>query len=295
MYQMSRAYPYLQTELYDQYFYSTGRFVISEQDKQYIQDLGTLRVAFCDGNALLQCVRNGEVQGMAAIYFEALAEATGLQYEPVIVQSCADGVERIQRGEVDLIACAASTSSYITVGGIQFTYPYFNGSSVVVLGPSISTPPDDEDSQRFYSNTQAVLNNLRTGEMGCGRLDMYSVNYYLQKQELYESLTVDWSKRQKRFLLYRRDQPCTGKSVVHFKPVHSFRFRCADAEHVLQVHVCKSRLHAVRMAVCAPFSLTGGIYGFDPEPVPVFPLSQHQESPSGDHPHPAEAGAAVPV
>ena len=193
MYQMSRAYPYLQTELYDQYFYSTGRFVISEQDKQYIQDLGTLRVAFCDGNAPLQCVRNGEVQGMAAIYFEALAEATGLQYEPVIVQSCADGVERIQRGEVDLIACAASTSSYITVGGIQFTYPYFNGSSVVVLGPSISTPPDDEDSQRFYSNTQAVLNNLRTGEMGCGRLDMYSVNYYLQKQELYESLTVDWS------------------------------------------------------------------------------------------------------
>ena len=29
MYQMSRVYPYLQTELYDQYFYSTGRFVIS--------------------------------------------------------------------------------------------------------------------------------------------------------------------------------------------------------------------------------------------------------------------------
>lgn len=36
MYQMSRAYPYLQTDLYDEYFYSSGRFVMSEQDRQYI-------------------------------------------------------------------------------------------------------------------------------------------------------------------------------------------------------------------------------------------------------------------
>lgn len=53
LYQMSRAYPYLQTELYDEYFYSSGRFVMSEKDRQYIQDLGTLKVAFCDGNAPL--------------------------------------------------------------------------------------------------------------------------------------------------------------------------------------------------------------------------------------------------
>ena len=46
---------------------------------------------------------------MAASYFEALAEATGLQYEPVIVQSCEDGIQRIQQGQVDLIACAASS------------------------------------------------------------------------------------------------------------------------------------------------------------------------------------------
>lgn len=54
MYQMSRAYPYLQTELYDEYFYSRGLFVMSEQNRQYIQDLGTLKVAFCEGNAPLQ-------------------------------------------------------------------------------------------------------------------------------------------------------------------------------------------------------------------------------------------------
>lgn len=193
MYQMSRAYPYLQTELYDEYFYSNGRFVMSEQDREYIQDLGTLKVAFCDGNAPLQYARDGQAQGMAASYFEALAEATGLQYEPVIVQSCEDGIQRIQQGQVDLIACAASTSSYITVDGIQFTLPYYSGSSLLVWGPSGDTPSDDEDIQRFYTNTQSMLNNLRSGKIGCGRMDMYSINYYLQKQGLYDNLSVDWS------------------------------------------------------------------------------------------------------
>lgn len=193
LYQMSRAYPYLQTELYDEYFYSSGRFVMSEQDRQYIQNLGVLKVAFCDGNAPLQYVRDGQVYGMAASYFEALAEATGLQYEPVIVQSCEDGIQRIEQGQVDLIACAASTSSYITVGGIQFTSPYFSGSSLLVSGPSAAAPSDYENTQRFYTNTQAVFNRLRSGEMDYGRLDAYSINYYLQKQGLYENLSVDWS------------------------------------------------------------------------------------------------------
>lgn len=193
LYQMSRAYPYLQTELYDEYFYSTSRFVMSEQDRQYIQDLGTLQVAFCDGNAPLQDVRNGKVDGMAFSYFESLAEATGLQYQPVVVQSCEEGIELIQQGKVDLIACAASTSSYITVDGIQFTSHYYNGNSLLVSGPSSEVPEDYEMTQFFYTNTQSVFNKLRSGEMSYARLDAYSINYYLQKQGLYEDLSVDWS------------------------------------------------------------------------------------------------------
>ena len=192
MYQMGRAYPHLQTELYNEYFYSYGRFVLSEEEKQYIQDLGTLKVAFCDGNAPLQDFRDGAVTGMAAAYFEAFAQETGLQYEPVVVQSCADGIDLIEEGKLDLIACAASTSSYVAVDGIQFTLPFFSGSSLLVSGPE-AMDPSNYDTQRFYTNTQSVFNQLRTGEMGYARLDAYSVNYYLQKKELYDDLLVDWS------------------------------------------------------------------------------------------------------
>lgn len=192
LYHMNRAYPHLQTELYDEYFHSYGRFYLSESDRKYIDSLGTLQVAFCDGNAPLQMVRDGQVHGLAATYFQMFADATGLRYEPVIVESCADGIERIQAGEVDLIACAASTSSYIAVDGIQFSLPYFSGSSLLVSSPA-ATDPGDYDTQRFYTNTQKVLNTLRQNEMGYARLDAYSVNYYLQKRVLYDELTVDWS------------------------------------------------------------------------------------------------------
>ena len=192
LYNMNRAYPHLQTELYDEYFYSYGRFMLSEDDKRHIADLGTLKVAFCDGNAPLQYVKNGEVGGMAAMFFENFADATGLQYEPVIVDSCAHGIELIEAGEVDIIACAASTSSYIAVDGIQFSLPYFSGSSLLVSSPA-ATDPADYDTQRFYTNTQRVLNSLRKDEMGYARLDAYSANYYLQKKVLYDELNVDWS------------------------------------------------------------------------------------------------------
>ena len=74
---------YLQTELYDEYFYSSGPFVMLEQDRKYIQELGTLKVAFCAGNAPLQDVRDGQVQGMAASYFAALAAHA--QYDELFI------------------------------------------------------------------------------------------------------------------------------------------------------------------------------------------------------------------
>lgn len=83
---------------------------------------------------------------------------------------------------MDLIACAASTSSYIAVDGIQFTLPYFSGSSLLVSGPSGATSSDNESTQRFYTNTQSMFHKLNSGELSYGRLDAYSINYYLQKQ-----------------------------------------------------------------------------------------------------------------
>ncbi len=192
LYSMNRAYPHLQTELYDEYFYSYGNFMLSEDDKRHIAQMGTLKVAFCDGNAPLQYVKDGKVGGMAATFFEEFSEATGLQYEPVIVDSCAHGIELIEAGEVDIIACAASTSSYIAVDGIQFSLPYFSGSSLLVSSPT-ATDPANYDTQRFYTNTQKSLNSLRKGDMGYARLDAYSVNYYMQKKVLYDELKVDWS------------------------------------------------------------------------------------------------------
>ncbi len=40
LYNMDRAYPHLQTELYNEYFHSYGEFRISQSDREYISELG---------------------------------------------------------------------------------------------------------------------------------------------------------------------------------------------------------------------------------------------------------------
>ncbi len=90
LYNMDRAYPHLQVELYNEYFHSYGQFAMSNDDKEYIESLGTVKVIFCDGYAPFQYVKDGEIKGLAVSFFDEFAKKTGLKYEPIIVNSCAE-------------------------------------------------------------------------------------------------------------------------------------------------------------------------------------------------------------
>lgn len=191
LYNMDRAYPHLQVELYNEYFHSYGQFAMSNDDKEYIESLGTVKVIFCDGDAPFQYIKDGEIKGLAVSFFDEFAKKTGLKYEPIIVNSCAEGIELIEQGKADIVACAATSSAYIAVDGMQFSLPYFTGSTVLVF----SSDDDSENAERFYTNTQNVLDKMRVDEIKSARLDFYSVNYYLQKKELYDEINVNWSSK----------------------------------------------------------------------------------------------------
>lgn len=190
LYNMYKAYPHLQTELYNEYFHSYGQFVISERDKQYIKELGEIKVLFCDGNAPFQYVKDGELKGLAITFFDQFAEEIGLDYEPVIVNSCQEGIKLIEQGKADIVACAATSSAYIAADGMKFSMPYFTGSTVSV---STNKGKNTNSEEQFYTNTQYILNKMRNNSKELARLDFYSVNYYLQKKMLYDEINVNWS------------------------------------------------------------------------------------------------------
>lgn len=192
---LSRAYPHLQTELYERYFTFSDRFFLSRADKKLIQSLGTVQVLFIDGSAPFQAEKDGMPTGVAADYFQQLAEETGLQYEPVIACSYDEAISLIQQQKVDLIACASTASEILSQDGLRISLPYFRSNSVVVC-TSADVARNHSQVQSFRLNTEQSLKDLCAGQGDCLRMDAYAVNYYITKKNLGEDLYVDWANVQ---------------------------------------------------------------------------------------------------
>lgn len=189
---MNRAYPHLQTELYNRYFAGSNDFFLSSDNIQLIQDLGTVKVLFFKGNAPFQHTKKGEISGFAASYFENFSQLTGLSYEPVIADSYEEGLSLIQNGEVDIIACIPTNSELISSGNLRLSIPYFTSSNVVVCSQNTSEHNHDE-TLSVSLNAEDSLNTLGTNRHNKIRIDSYSLNYYLRKKGLYDHLYVDWT------------------------------------------------------------------------------------------------------
>ena len=189
---MSRAYPHLQDELYERYFFPTDRFYISEESKKTIQNLGTVRVLFFEGNAPFQYVRNGELDGFAYTYFKRFSQLTGFMYEPVVAKSYEEGLTLMKNGQVDIVACIPTSSDLISDFDLRLTEPYFTSNNVLVSDKAYGWQGDNHNMEVSFDAEQ-TLNKLRAGEEICARIDSYSINYYLRKKVLYDNLRVDWT------------------------------------------------------------------------------------------------------
>lgn len=192
---LSRAYPHLQTELYERYFAFSDHFFLSDADAALIQSLGTVQVLFFDGSAPFQSEKDGRPTGVAADYLQRMAEETGLQYEPVIARSYDEATALLQQQKVDLIACASTASEILSLDGLRISLPYFSSSSVAVYA-SADEAQKHRQVQSFRLNTEQALKDLSAGQSDCVRMDAYAVNYYLSKKNLGETLYVDWANVQ---------------------------------------------------------------------------------------------------
>lgn len=188
---MNRTYPHLQTELYNRYFAFKNQFFLSEDNEALIRSLGTVRVMFYDGNAPFQYMKDGQISGIAADYMKRFSEATGLQYEAVVAESFGDGLDLIDKGEVDIVACIATNSQVVSEKGLRLSLPYFTSNRVVVSAAS-TDQQGDTDELGFLMNTEAALNQLCAGDPAVYWMDSFSVNYYLRKQAIYHDIKVDW-------------------------------------------------------------------------------------------------------
>lgn len=188
---LNSTQPNLQTELYNLYFRHTDSFQLSEEHREYIRSLGTLKVLFFTGDAPYQYMKDGELTGFAVEYLKRFADITGLQYEPVIAHSREEVLQLVQQDKVDLIGCVATNSVLAPLGGIRFTVPFFNSFSVTAC--TNPAPHEHTTDLDFRIDTEAALNDIQTNEDYAMRADYYALSYYLRKEVVYDDIIVDWT------------------------------------------------------------------------------------------------------
>ena len=189
---LNLAYPNFQNELHNQYFNWEGNFRISDEGKKYIESLGTLKVLFVEGNTPIQNKGKDGPTGVAASYFEKLAEDTGLKYKVVYADDYESCVEMINSGKVDLVAAIPRNANIIEDVDLKIGLPYYTSyGSLVSSSPIVDI--DLKDVKTLTPNTEKIMYELQKDSSQAYLLDGQVVNYYLQKSSVFSRLNVEWS------------------------------------------------------------------------------------------------------
>ncbi len=186
--------PYLQANLYEKYFNANDEFILSEENRKYIESLGTIKVLLMDGNAPIQYYEK-EPKGIAVSYLEKIKEKTGLQYEIIVTQNEKECMNLIKNRKIDLILGVPSNSDIITELDLTMSLPYLDSYAILVSGNI--TDIDAVKEKKFNHNTESALKHLNKGKNIAGYLDSYCTNFYLQKSRLYKNIKMDMNESDK--------------------------------------------------------------------------------------------------
>lgn len=186
--------PYLQANLYEKYFSVKDEFVLSEDNRKYIESLGTIKVLLMDGNAPIQYY-DKEPKGIAMSYLEKIKEKTGLQYEIIVTQKEKECMDLIQKKKIDLILGVSSNSDIISKLDLNMSLPYLDSYAIWVSGKI--TDMDVVKEKKFIHNTESALKDLNKNKNTVSYLDSYCTNFYLQKSRLYKNIKMDMNDSDK--------------------------------------------------------------------------------------------------
>ena len=191
---LNSANPYFQTELHEAYFSNSNQFTISEKNKKYIESLGTVNVLMFDGNAPIQ-YDDGEPKGVSVSYLEAFKETTGLEYKIFVAENYDDFKEMMEKQDIDLVLGISTVSDLIEEWNLTLSLPYIDNPSVKVSCSANSTSSKvDKIPVKEINNTLSVLEQINTNKIIEASLDLYSVNFYLERFKRFNTIRIEPSE-----------------------------------------------------------------------------------------------------
>lgn len=153
--------PYFATNLHEKYFgMDNSKLYLSEEEIDYIENVGTLKVAMAGNKAPIQYKdkKTGEIKGLSKEVLDYISENTGLKFDIVYTDSIEECNKLIETKSVDLVAGILSyhqKQKYQDYYTTSISYLY----SPLVLVVNKSVDPRDLKNKRL-----ALLNDYEYSE-----------------------------------------------------------------------------------------------------------------------------------
>lgn len=167
--QLHETEPNLISGLHHKYFSKvTGPIVYEKEEKDYLEQAGTLEVAVLDGKVPIQKIdpKNGSAMGIAVDFLDYISGETGLEFEYIGVSDIEEYEALIRNKEIDLILAVPGTSRVSGQYGMMHTLPYMSVTQILLVHKGI-------DPGNLHGKTEAVYEAFYTADDKAGMVKQY--------------------------------------------------------------------------------------------------------------------------
>lgn len=129
-------------ELYMKYFSDSyiSYLDLDEQEKEYIQRTGTVKVALMEERYPLNYTYNGEMHGITVDIFDLITEKTGLNFEYVYADSYHEMFRLVSEGKAEMAGYFADDNDTALNFGMIITKPYMEMNEILVKNKNVEYP-----------------------------------------------------------------------------------------------------------------------------------------------------------
>lgn len=191
---LNQVQPSVQDVLFDRYFRDTRyTFSPTDEQKEYLNSLKTLKVLCVDYDAPYVYQRDGKPAGMLVLILDDFGEKTGITMEYTFCQYREEAEELLKTEHFDLMIGLPFTSDYCTQIGfvrsksiMEANLAYLHGNSeekketvAVQFGLENSVDTSDYDKVILCDNAMACIAAVKTGNADYAIADRSGLEYYI--------------------------------------------------------------------------------------------------------------------
>lgn len=138
--------PNFSTKIYEKNFSNNavGYAELNEEEKEYIKKKGTITVAVPSDWHPMYCLNNlDNHDGLVPDMLKAVADYSGLKFSYIDCDSYIDAINKIKKGEADILGFFMGTESDAIDNGLALTAPFVELDSILVRNKESSYPADN--------------------------------------------------------------------------------------------------------------------------------------------------------